>query len=40
MFDDLKDLPKEVVKSMFDFFDADKSGKIEFREFCTGLSLI
>ena len=40
MFNDLKDLPKDVVISMFNFFDIDKSGKIDFREFCTGLSLI
>lgn len=40
MFNDLKDLPKDVVISMFKFFDRDNSGCIDFREFCTGLSLI
>lgn len=40
MFNDLKDLPKDVALSMFKFFDTDKSGKVDFREFCTGLSLI
>ena len=33
MFDDLKDLPKDVVISMFKFFDSNNSGKIDFREF-------
>jgi len=33
LFDDLKDLPKDVVISMFKFFDVDNSGKIDFREF-------
>ena len=40
MFNDLKDLPKDVVLSMFRFFDTDNSGMIDFREFCTGLSLL
>jgi Ca2+-binding EF-hand superfamily protein len=33
-------LPKEVALSAFNLFDKDKSGCVDFREFCCALSLI
>jgi len=49
VFADLKDFPKvshsesnrkPVADSAFRLFDRDKSGFIDFREFCCGLSII
>eukprot|EP00347_Sterkiella_histriomuscorum_P010752 403375058 len=40
VFADLKTFPKQVAESAFKLFDRDRSGFIDFREFCCGLSII
>ncbi|KRX00231.1 hypothetical protein PPERSA_10730 [Pseudocohnilembus persalinus] len=40
IFKDLDILPKEVMDNVFHFFDIDKSGRIDFREFCQALSIL
>ncbi|KAL4466051.1 hypothetical protein ABPG74_004288 [Tetrahymena malaccensis] len=39
IFPQLASFPKNVKKKAFDFFDRDRNGKVDFKEFCQSLSV-